>query len=87
MRKEREKGEGEGRRGGRREEERKEREKEEGEGGEEENKRETEARDSEAEEANMIATTITYRIHISNGGCQGDEHVHVGSTVLERLEG
>ena len=68
---EKEEGEGEGRRGGRR-------------GRKQEL---TEARDSEVEEANMIATTITYRIHISNGGCQGDEHVHVGSTVLERLEG
>ena len=35
----------------------------------------------------MLATTMTYRIHIGDGGCQGDEHIHVRRTVPERLEG
>ena len=48
---------------------------------------ETVARDGEVEKANMLATTMTYRIHIGDGGCQGDEHIHVRRTVPERLEG
>ena len=31
--------------------------------------------------------SVTHRIHIRDGGCQGNEHIHVGSTVLEGLEG
>ena len=70
-----------------REGEREKREEEEREKGRGEQKSETEARDGKAENTNKIATTMTYRIHIGNGGCQGDEHIHVCRTVPDRLEG
>lgn len=35
---------------------------------------------------NTCTLIITHRIDIGDSGCQGNEHIHVGCTVLEGLE-